>query len=178
MQAQRDAGSRHPILLSLTAAVLASGVLAISLLLAMAPTHAGEHVYDITNKTYKGECSACHIAYPPQLLPAQSWRTIMAGLGKHFGSDASIDAGAAEELRRYLEQNAGRRRGLEGTPAQGPGAGATPRISTTDWFVKEHRKVATDFRSNKNVGSAANCAACHTRADQGDFSERSLRIPR
>lgn len=178
MPTQQSPGRRHPVLITLSAAVLVSGMLAVSLLVAVAPARAGEHVYDITNKTYKGECSACHIAYPPQLLSAQSWRIIMAGLDKHFGSDASIDAGAAEELRRYLEQNAGRRRGLEGTPAQGPGAGATPRISTTDWFVKEHRKVVADFPSNKTIGSAANCAACHTRADQGDFSERSLRLPR
>ena len=28
------------------------------------------------------------------------------------------------------------------------------------------------------VKSASNCAACHTRADQGDFDEHTVRIPR
>ena len=28
------------------------------------------------------------------------------------------------------------------------------------------------------IRSAAGCIACHTQADQGDFNERSVRIPR
>jgi hypothetical protein len=28
------------------------------------------------------------------------------------------------------------------------------------------------------VKSPANCAACHTTAEQGDFRERNIRIPR
>ncbi|MCK7499838.1 MAG: hypothetical protein MZW92_62670 [Comamonadaceae bacterium] len=30
----------------------------------------------------------------------------------------------------------------------------------------------------KAVASAANCAACHPRADQGDFDEHDVSIPR
>src|SRR5512145_3377199 len=41
------------------------------------------------------ECGACHIAYPPRFLPAESWREIMIGLDDHFGSDASLDARTA-----------------------------------------------------------------------------------
>ncbi len=166
-------------LLARTGAMVATAVTAAALLLATAnPAGAGEHIYDIGNKTYKSECGTCHVAYPPQLLPAASLRLIMSGLDKHFGSDASIDPKAAEELGRYLAQNAGQRRGLEGTPAKNPGAGMTPRISTTPWFIKEHRKVADTIRNNNTIGNAANCAACHTRADSGDYSERSLRLPR
>jgi mono/diheme cytochrome c family protein len=32
---------------------------------------------------YKQECAACHMAYPPGLLPARSWTRIMSGLDKH-----------------------------------------------------------------------------------------------
>jgi hypothetical protein len=32
---------------------------------------------------YKQECAACHLAYPPGLLPARSWSRIMSGLDKH-----------------------------------------------------------------------------------------------
>lgn len=33
--------------------------------------HAGEHVYSANNAKWKTECGACHLAYPPQLLPAR-----------------------------------------------------------------------------------------------------------
>lgn len=143
-------------------------------LLATLPAFAGEHVYDITGKTYQSECASCHIAYPPQLLPAESWRKLMAGLAKHFGTDASVDARVATELTRFLEQNAGGRRNAADPAA----AAAPPRISTTPWFIREHRKIATSQWQSKTIGSAANCSACHSRADNGDYSERSLRIPR
>jgi hypothetical protein len=38
--------------------------------------------------------------------------------------------------------------------------------------------VATGVWSRPAVKNAANCAACHTAAEQGDFRERNIRIPR
>jgi nitrate/TMAO reductase-like tetraheme cytochrome c subunit len=131
---------------------------------------AGEHVYAIDNPAYKAECASCHIAYPPQLLPAESWRGLMAGLGRHFGTDASVDAKAGAEIGRFLEQNASRR-------VQVPPIAAS-RISETVWFSREHRKVAAGSWSSPTVKSAANCSGCHTQAEKGDFSERSLHVPR
>jgi hypothetical protein len=29
---------------------------------------------------WHSECGSCHVAYPPRLLEAASWRTIMQGL--------------------------------------------------------------------------------------------------
>ena len=54
------------------------------------------------NPAYKAECGSCHVPYPPKLLPAQSWRALMARLDRHFGSDASLDARTSEEISRYL----------------------------------------------------------------------------
>ena len=172
----RHAGepSRHGLLYAMTGTLAATAFAAVSLLLGAAPAHADGHVYDIANKAYKSECSACHVAFPPQLMSAQSWRAIMAGLDKHFGTDASVDPKAAEELRRYLESNASQREGR----VAGSASSAAPRITESGWFLREHRKVPDHIWRSKAVGSAANCAACHTRADQGDYAERSLRVPR
>ena len=41
---------------------------------------------------YTLECASCHTAYPPGMLPARSWERLMAGLDRHYGSDASLDA--------------------------------------------------------------------------------------
>ena len=118
---------------------------------------------------YKAECGTCHVPYPPQLLPAESWRQLMGRLERHFGGDASIDAKAHAEIGGYLAANAGRR------PAP---AAAEPRITQTRWFRKEHDDLAASVWTRPAVKSAANCAACHTRAEEGDYSERTIRIPK
>lgn len=129
-------------------------------------------VYNLANDTFRSECGSCHIPYPPALLSAGAWQQIMASLDKHFGSDASVDAKSAQEIGDFLTRNAGRRRDRN-TPA------GTPRISESRWFVAEHsEELSPAVWKNPKVKSAANCGACHTRADGGDYGERSLRVPR
>ena len=132
---------------------------------------AGEHVYSVNNEKWKTECSACHLAYPPQLLPAESWRTMMTQLDKHFGADASLDAKTTAEISAFLQANAGRnKREKSGKPLL--------RITETRWFKQEHDEVTAREWSSSAVKQPSNCAACHTQAERGDFSERSLRVPR
>ncbi len=157
-----------PLLARIALALAASSATLITSQLA-----AAEHVYDISGKAYKGECTSCHIAFPPQLMSGPSWRTLMSSLDKHFGTDASLDPKAALEIGQYLEKNASTRRADPPVPLK-----EAPRITTSAWFVKEHREVPTAMWKSKAVGNVSNCAACHTRADQGDFSERTLRLPR
>jgi hypothetical protein len=116
---------------------------------------------------YRQECAACHVAYPPGALSAASWQRLMADLPHHFGTDASLDAATVAELAGWLGQNAG-----SGPPAP------QERITRSIWFVREHRKVPPAVWQRPAVKSAANCAACHAGADQGDFSEHRVRIPR
>ena len=127
-------------------------------------------IFTATNPRWKAECGSCHIAYPPQLLPAASWRRVMSGLGKHFGTDASLDAGAIAEITMFLEQNAARgKRARSG--------GETSRITETAWFRHEHDEVPAASWKQPRIKTAGNCTACHTAADRGDFSERNIRIP-
>jgi hypothetical protein len=123
------------------------------------------------NAKWKEECSGCHIAYPPRFLPAQSWRVLMAGLDKHFGSDASLDVATVHEISDFLEKNSDQRR------RQSSGK-VILRISETRWFKSEHEEVSLRDWKNPQVKSPANCAACHRQADMGDFSERNVKIPR
>jgi hypothetical protein len=127
-------------------------------------------VFRVDNPAYRAECTSCHIAYPPQLLSNESWRALMSGLASHFGTDASVNAKTAKEIQRYLESNAGRARAGEVKPPL--------RITETRWFRREHDEVPAAVWKSPAVKSAANCAACHTQAERGDFSERSLRVPR
>ena len=98
----------------------------------------------------------------------------MAGLPRHFGTDASLDPAAAQAIGAWLAQHAGSARKVQREPAAPP----EDRISRSAWFQREHREVSASTWALPAVKSAANCGACHTRADQGDFSERHLRLPR
>ena len=121
---------------------------------------------------YQQECAACHLAYPPGMLPAASWQRLMANLPKHFGSDASLDAASVNELSRWLVGNAGtyKRVGNAAPPAD--------RITRSVWFVREHDDISATTWQRASIKSAANCAACHTAAEQGDFNEHRIRIPK
>jgi hypothetical protein len=126
--------------------------------------------------TYKEECGSCHVAYPPALLPAASWRKLMEGLDRHFGSDASLDPAKTKEITRFLAANAGPEAATRNTRAQPP-----LRITETDWFRREHRDghdgITRAVWQLPSVKSPANCGACHQGAADGDFSEDRIAIP-
>jgi mono/diheme cytochrome c family protein len=123
---------------------------------------------------YQQECASCHLAYPPGLLPAASWQRLMANLPKHFGTDASLDAPTLKTLSAFLAANAGSYKKVARDPSPPP----DDRISRSAWFVREHREIDRATWQRPSIGSPANCAACHTGAAQGGFSERDLRIPK
>jgi hypothetical protein len=118
---------------------------------------------------YVKECGSCHLAYPPGLLPAASWRKLMAGLERHFGQNAELEPEVRGALERWLVENAGR---------DGPGdAGPPLRITELRWFVDEHDDVPRDAAARPSIRSMANCAACHRGADSWDFDDDRVKIP-
>ena len=121
--------------------------------------------------SYKTECAACHIAYPPGMLPASSWQRLVTHLPNHFGTDASLDPAAVKELSTWLGANAATgRRAVESPPDD--------RITRSAWFTRQHDEVPAATWKRASIKSASNCAACHTGADRGDFNEHNVRIPR
>ena len=126
---------------------------------------------------YAQECGGCHLAFPPALLPAASWQRLMDGLPRHFGTDASLDAATTRELSAWLAASAlnpdkGRKQRRDPTPPP------EDRITRTAWFLHEHDEIAPAVWQRQAVGRTSNCAACHTGAAQGRFSEHDVRIPR
>jgi Dihaem cytochrome c len=119
---------------------------------------------------YAQECGSCHTAYAPGLLPAASWSRLMSGLGRHYGSDASLDPAVAGQLGHWLQANAGTYKRVNEEPPQ-------DRITLSAWFERKHRKVDAVTWTLASVKSAANCGACHSGADQGSFNEGGLRQP-
>ena len=123
---------------------------------------------------YKAECAACHVAYPPALLPAESWQRLMGGLDKHFGVDASLDAATTKAIGDWLATRAGTYKKMQRERTAPP----QDRITRSAWFVREHDEVPASTWQRADVRSPANCSACHRQADQGLYDEHDIRIPR
>lgn len=123
------------------------------------------------NAKFQQECSGCHVAYAPGLLPAASWTKIMGGLDKHFGADASLTAAENKEITDFLVKNASNRWTATTAPL---------RISESAWFKSKHdaHEINPSIWKRASVKGAFNCSACHGGADKGDFSERNIRIPK
>lgn len=128
---------------------------------------------------FKNECGSCHLAFPPVLLAADDWRLVMGKLDRHYGDNAALDETTRRDIEAFLIRNAGHRRHSNGTlPADTrPTNTELPRLTLSRWFVREHDEVAAAVWKDPRVGSAANCAACHTRAEAGSFREREIRMP-
>ena len=91
--------------------------------------------------------------------------------GRHYGTDASLEPATVKELSAWLTANAGTYKRVAEAPPE-------DRITRSAWFIRKHDEAPATAWKLAAVKSAANCNACHARADQGDFSERNVRIPR
>jgi mono/diheme cytochrome c family protein len=120
------------------------------------------------------ECGACHMVFPPQLLPARSWVALMDGLGDHFGETATLDAAAAKDIKDYLVAHAADTAGGERHALRGLSASDTPlRITDTPAWIREHnsREVSPAAFASPKVKSKSNCVACHANAAKGVFED-------
>lgn len=132
-------------------------------------------------KLYLDECGACHFAFQPELLPARSWQRMMNTLEDHFGDDASLDEESTAQISAFLkwesaEQSSSKRAmkflrsiRLNESPL---------RITETRYFKDKHDEVDQSIYKRKSIGSPANCIACHTTADKGNYQDEFVKVPR
>ncbi|MDR0776955.1 MAG: diheme cytochrome c [Azonexus sp.] len=155
----------------------------IALLLAvclLAPAaHADKHKQKIAipidvSPAYVKECGDCHVAFPPQLLSANDWQSVMSNLEKHYGDNAAIADKTRQEITDFLVRNADSRGYSAGANST---RGPLPKLTETNWFRREHRKITNTLWTDPQVRSASNCGACHSQAEQGSYRERELRMP-
>jgi hypothetical protein len=92
-------------------------------------------------------------------------------LDNHYGVDASLEPAEVLEISRWLEPLAGTYKKVREEPQD-------DRITNAAWFVREHRKVEAEVWLRPSIKSAANCAACHTTADEGNYNDKFVRIPK
>lgn len=138
-------------------------------------------VAPISNPIYQEECGACHMAYPPGLLPSASWRRIMNELEDHFGESAELDEQTTQILTGFLDENAADRSNYRRSRAmmnkiQSPDGLAPLRITDLPYFRHEHDEIPQRIIKLPEVGSLSQCNACHLNAERGSFNEHEISI--
>ncbi len=133
----------------------------IALLLAAPAAWADESLPPVASELAQKECGSCHMAYQPQLLPAEAWTRLFDGLADHFGNDASLEEPVRQEILAYYVAHAGR-------PT---GEAASLRITEAPWWVREHREVRAATWARPEIKFKGNCVACHRQAEQGNYED-------
>ena len=121
------------------------------------------------------ECSACHMLYPPGLLPARSWEVMMGNLKDHFGDNADLDEAVRRQITFYLVHNAADTSGTGRKLLRDLPRGAAPaRISEMPWFLRKHERkgrIAPETLARRGAKSPGDCQACHRDAAKGVFED-------
>ena len=132
-----------------------------------------------SDPTYRNTCAGCHFPYPPELLPAASWKTILSQTENHFGEKVPMDPKSKEAILTYLSQNgADRSSSKKSIKIMKSLNGQTPlRITEIPYIQKKHRGINSEIFGRKSIGSLSNCTACHRTAKQGNFNEDFVTIP-
>jgi len=138
-------------------------------------------VAPVENALYKQECSGCHYAYQPGLLPARSWEKIMKNLDNHFGDNAELSKEDTLKLTNYAVKNASDNSNYKRSKKihRSISKNETPiRITEVAYIKRKHRELSRrHLADNPEVKTLGNCQACHTKIDKGSFSEREINIP-
>lgn len=124
----------------------------------------GEKIAPVNNPQWKEECGGCHVPFPPQLLTKDNWRRLMGSLGKHFGSNATLDQDVTQEILDFLLSQAG-------SVFDGHRSESGMRITDTPWFNQKHGPVPGKTWAEPAIKSKSNCKACHIKAERGIWSE-------
>jgi hypothetical protein len=140
----------------------------------------GSNLKAATDPTYKEMCGACHLVYPPELLPARSWERILGRLDTHFGESPDAKAKDVAAIAAYLKANAADRSTSKKAVSimRSIGSETPERITDIPYIKRKHDETSASVFARKSIGSRSNCIACHRDAEQGVFDEDGVSIPK
>ena len=137
---------------------------------APAPADPAQTAAPITaEQAFTTECGACHMAYPPVMLPARSWQAITANLADHFGEDASLDPDTTRKIGEFLVANSADTTARTRSLLRGIAADQVPlRITEMPWWRRAHYEVPDAAFARPEVLTKSNCLACHRSGATGE----------
>jgi cytochrome b len=127
---------------------------------------------------WQKECSGCHFAYPPALLPLRSWERMLAEQESHFGEDLSLNAASLRQLTADASV----------VPADPPWAAwklshsvpareSPQRITELGFWKRAHRDLPESSFKAPISNGRLDCEACHRDAASGIFHPRMIQKP-
>lgn len=131
------------------------------------------------DQTVAEECSACHMAFPASLLPAEAWTSLVTSLDQHFGEDASLDEATTALIAAWLVAHASQT--ADTLPAHAFAQSdpqAVGQITATPGWKAIHADMPPEQFARAPIYTAANCAACHKDAETGLFSPLAIALPK
>jgi hypothetical protein len=150
----------------------------------LAATQAGaqpRNFAPITDGAYLKECgTSCHMALPPELLPARSWRKVMASLAEHFGESAQVDAAMHQRITDYLVAHAAdqaRNAQSMAVMASLKADEAPLRITQTPYVGGMHAVVLDPlWGGDPRPKTLVECNVCHVNSERGVYTERRFSV--
>src|SRR6476659_1329177 len=134
----------------------------------------------IANAGYQKECGSCHMAYPPEFLPARSWNRVLGSLQDHFGDSAQLDAATQQRIHDYLVAHAADNAQNDHSFAivHSLRASETPlRITGTPYIAGLHAAVLDPaWGGNPRPKTLAECGVCHLQVQAGNFTMRKFTV--
>ena len=122
---------------------------------------------------YTQQCSVCHAAYPPGMLPAGSWKKMLDEMPQHFTGQVMINLDTQNEISQWLQAHAGTFALVAEEPPQ-------HRITLSVWWQKIHlnNKLPAAVWKKPSVSKGAACVACHQAAAKGEFDAKMVQVPK
>ena len=140
-------------------------------------------VKPVTDESYNEECSACHFAYQPGLLPEASWRKLLSrqALSRHFGENAELDEKVRQHILALAIENSADKSYYKRSKkimASLEDNEVPERISKIRYFRDKHEEVYEEVvKNSKKLKSMSLCDECHQKAQQGVFDDDTVVIP-
>ncbi len=132
------------------------------------------------NETWRSECSDCHIAYYPTLLPARSWQKIMNEQDEHFEEDLMLEEETISEITHFLIQyssESGLTESAHKSNQEIPADQTPIRITNTAYWKRHHDDIDERYWKLESVSNKINCDACHYDAEKGWFEDSNMELP-
>jgi len=167
--------ARPVLTIALTAPML---IVPVALSVTTPRSHLARTPVAVAGTPYAANCTDCHAAYAPSLLPAKSWKKLMAGLGSHFGEDASLAPATVAKITAWLTAHSAGT--VDTKPAhvfRKVSALDPTRITAAPFWQKTHARIPKKTFTTPPVYSAGNCSACHQDATTGWFYPGKIEIP-
>jgi hypothetical protein len=134
----------------------------------------------VTDPTYKENCGVCHFPYQPELLPSASWKNILNRPDDHFGASFELGEKTKSAILNYLQTNAAEHSTAKWAVRimRSLGGRVPARISEIPYIKRKHHDISSATIKRQSIGSLSNCTACHRRAQEGNYDDDFVVIPK